>query len=88
MRGKPLSAEEIRALLNGQPPSLLYSRRGRQNKLLGIDPETLGEDEMLALMAREPALVRRPTLVVEGEVIPQPSKERLAELGRQHGRGS
>jgi arsenate reductase-like glutaredoxin family protein len=71
--------------LRGQPPSFLYARRGRQNKVLGIDPDTLSEDEMLALMAREPALIRRPTLVVDGEVIPQPDKERLEEIGRLFG---
>jgi arsenate reductase-like glutaredoxin family protein len=88
MRAKPLSEEEIRGLLGGQPPSLLYARRGRQNKVLGIDPDKLTEAEMLALMAREPALIRRPTLVVDGDVIPQPDKERLAEIGRLHGRST
>ena len=85
MRAKPLSEAEIRGILNGQPAALLYSRRGRQNKLLGIDPESLSDDEMVALMAREPALIRRPTLVIDGEVIPQPNKARLEELGRQLG---
>jgi arsenate reductase-like glutaredoxin family protein len=85
MRAKPLSEAEIRELLRGQPPSLLYARRGRQNKVLGIDPDKLTEAEMLALMAREPALIRRPTLVVDGEVIPQPGKERLDAIGRIHG---
>ena len=87
MRAKPPSEGELRALLNGQPPSLLYARRGRQNKLLGIDPDTLSEDEMLTLMAREPALIRRPTLIVDGEVIPQPGAEQLAEIGQRFGTG-
>jgi arsenate reductase-like glutaredoxin family protein len=86
LRAKPLSEEEILRLLNGRPPSVLYARRGRQNKLLGIDPDQLGEAEMLALMVREPALIRRPTLVVDGEVFPQPGQEQLAEIGRKWGR--
>jgi arsenate reductase-like glutaredoxin family protein len=88
MRARPLSEEEIRGLLNGRPPSLLYARRGRQNKLLGIDPDSLSDAEMLALMAREPALIRRPTFVVDGELIPQPSQEQLAAIGRKWGRSS
>ncbi len=87
MRAKPLSEMEIRGILNGQPAALLYSRRGRQNKLLGIDPEALSDEEMIALMAREPALIRRPTLVIDGEVVPQPGKAQLEELGRRYGRG-
>jgi arsenate reductase-like glutaredoxin family protein len=82
MRAKPLSEEEILRLLNGRSPALLYARRGRQNKLLGIDPDRLSDAEMLALMTREPALIRRPTLVVDGEVIPQPSQEQLTEIAR------
>jgi arsenate reductase-like glutaredoxin family protein len=83
VRGQPLSEAELRALLNGRPASVLYAKRGRQNKLLGIDPEKLSEDEMLALMAREPALIRRPTLVVDGELVPQPSAAQLAQIVRK-----
>lgn len=80
LRAEPLDEAEIRALLKDQPASLLYSKRGRQNKVLGIDPEKLADDELIALMAREPALIRRPTLVVDGELVPQPSRKRLEEI--------
>jgi arsenate reductase-like glutaredoxin family protein len=83
LRTEPLDEAEIRALLRDQPASLLYSARGRQNKVLGIDPEKLSDDERIALMAREPALIRRPTLVVDGTLVPQPSKERLGEIIRE-----
>src|ERR1035437_3648195 len=82
LRAEPLDEVEIRALLKDQPASLLYSKRGRQNKVLGIDPEKLTDDELIALMAREPALIRRPTLVVDGELVPQPTRERLAAIAR------
>jgi arsenate reductase-like glutaredoxin family protein len=85
MRGAPLSDRELRELLRGKPASLLYARRGRQNKLLGIDPDTLSDEEMLSLMAREPALIKRPTLVIDGEVVPQPTRTELEEIGRIHG---
>ncbi len=80
LRSQPLSAAEIQALLNGRPAATLYAARGRQNKLLGIDPAALGDSEMIELMAREPALIRRPTLVVDGKLIPQPTRQQLERI--------
>lgn len=87
LRGQPLDEGELRALLNGRPASVLYARRGRQNKALGIDPDKLTDEEMIALMAREPALIRRPTLIVDGEVMSGPSRAQLEEVARAHGGG-
>lgn len=80
LRKEPLSAEEIRALLRGRPALTLYATRGRQNRELGIEPERLADDELIAWMAREPRLIRRPTLIVDGELLPQPSREVLEGL--------
>jgi len=80
LRKEPLSEEEIRALLKGRPALTLYATRGRQNQELGIAPERLTDDELIAWMAREPRLIRRPTLVVDGELRPQPSREDLERL--------
>ena len=85
LRAEPLGESEIRSLLRGKPASLLYSRRGRQNKVLGIDPDKLTDDELIALMAKEPALIRRPTFVVDGELIPQPNRAQLEEIAREAG---
>lgn len=79
---EPLTEAELRSLLNGQPASLLYSRRGRQNRVLGIDPERLTDDEMIAYMAREPRLIRRPTLVVGGTIFAGPNRATLDEIVR------
>lgn len=80
LRKEPLSEEEIRTLLKGRPALTLYATRGRQNRELGIEPERLSDDELIAWMAREPRLIRRPTLVVDGELHPQPSREELGRL--------
>lgn len=80
-----MSEEEIRRLLGGRPASILYAKRGRQNKALGIDPDALSEDEMIALMAREPTLIRRPTLVVDGAVLVQPKDEEIRRMGEGTG---
>lgn len=79
---QPLSEAEIRSLLGGRPASLLYSRRSPQNRTLGIEPERLSADEMIAYMAREPRLIRRPTLVVDGELIPGPTRAQLEDIAR------
>ena len=81
LRKEPLSEEEIRGLLKGRPALTLYATRGRQNQELGIVPERLSDDELIGWMAREPRLIRRPTLVVDGELLPQPSREELERLG-------
>ena len=82
---EPLSEAEIRSLLHGRPASLLYSHRGRQNKALGIDPDRLTDDEMIAYMAREPRLIRRPTLVVDGEIIAGPTRQQIEEAAGRSG---
>ena len=79
---EPLSEAELRALLDGRPASLLYARRSPRNRILGIDPDRLTDDEMIAWMAREPRLIRRPTVVVDGTIIPGPSREALEEIIR------
>jgi arsenate reductase-like glutaredoxin family protein len=88
LRGQPLDEAALRALLGGRSASTLYARRGRQNKALGIDPDKLTDDEMIALMAREPALIRRPTLIVDGEIVAGPSRDQLDAIARAHGGGS
>lgn len=79
---EPLSDAEIRSLLGGRPASILYARRARRNRELGLDPDRLSDEELIAWMAREPTLIRRPTLAVDGELIPGPSQEKLAEVIR------
>lgn len=82
LKKNPPSEAEIRALLNGQPAATLYAARGRQNKVLGIEPARLTDEEMITWMARESALIRRPTLVVDGRLIPQPSRAELERLAQ------
>jgi len=82
LRKEPLSEEEIRGLLKGRPALTLYATRGRQNQELGIEPERLSDDELIAWMAREPRLIRRPTLVVDADLLPQPRQEELERLAK------
>lgn len=65
---QPLAAAEIRALARHAPEGVrsLLSTRSTQYKALGLDRKKVSDDELVALMAREPRLIRRP-LVQAGD---------------------
>jgi len=85
---EPLDEAEIRALLRGQPASTLYSFRSPYNRALGIDPRNLTDDSLIAAMASESRLIRRPIVVIDGDVVAGPNRARLEEIARVHGKGS
>ncbi len=55
-----LTADDLRELLDGRPASDLFSWKSPQAKLRGITPGSKSDEELLALMAEEPRLIRRP----------------------------
>ena len=59
---QPLSAAEITALAAKSPDGVrgLLSTRTSQYKALGLDKNKVGDGELIALMAKEPRLLRRP----------------------------
>lgn len=61
---QPLSTAEIRALGARHPDGVrgLLSTRSTQYKALGLDGKKVSDAELVALMAREPRLLRRPIL--------------------------
>jgi Spx/MgsR family transcriptional regulator len=61
---QPLTAAEIRALAARAPQGVrsLLSTRSTQYKALGLDKKKVGDAELIALMAKEPRLLRRPIL--------------------------
>ena len=68
---QPLTATEIRALAARTPGGVrgLLSTRTAQYRALGLDRKKLADDELVALMAREPRLLRRPLTVAGDRVI-------------------
>lgn len=65
---QPLTADEIRrlaALVPGGPRGLV-STRSAQYRALGLDRPGVTDETLVAAMAREPRLIRRP-LVLAGE---------------------
>lgn len=59
----------------------LLSTRTAQYKALELDRREVSEAELVALMAKEPRLLRRPLLVAEGSVIVGYDREAYGRLG-------
>ena len=68
---QPLTAAEIRALAARTPEGVrgLLSTRTSQYKALGLDKKKVSDTELIALMAKEPRLIRRPLTVSGNRVI-------------------
>lgn len=56
------------ALLKGKNTSEMFNFRSPSFKKLGIDKDKLGDEELIQLMLKEPRLVKRPVVRVNGEV--------------------
>jgi len=60
-----MSADEIRSLFAraGLAPMAMLATRSRPYATLGIANRALTDDEIIALMAEHPALIRRPVTI-------------------------
>lgn len=76
------SVEELRALAGSRPIAELFSYRSTSIAKFRLEPAEMTEEQMLEWMAKEPRLIRRPLLVVNGELVIQPKAKRLEELLR------
>ena len=63
------SEDELRRLFGDRPASDFFSWRSPSFRKMGVSRDSLGEDELVALMLEEPRLIRRPLVVVDGEVV-------------------
>jgi arsenate reductase-like glutaredoxin family protein len=77
---QPLSVAELRALIGDRPVADFFAWRSPRAKALGLQGRALSEEEMLELMSKEPALIRRPLVQVGGSVLVQPDVKRLQSL--------
>jgi arsenate reductase-like glutaredoxin family protein len=59
----------LRGLLGGRPAESIFSARSPTVKQLGLDVSALDDEQMLSLMAEHPALVRRPLLAEDGDLV-------------------
>ena len=60
---------ELRQLIEGRKPADVFSWNSPSFKALGRPADSLSEDEMVQLMLNEPRLIRRPLVVVNGQLV-------------------
>jgi arsenate reductase len=58
----------------------VVSTKSPSYKKLGLDKRAASEDELIALMAQEPRLMRRPLIVVDGKPVVGFDKMKLKEV--------
>jgi regulatory protein spx len=77
---EPLRAAELKALFVGRDPRDFINPKSPTFKALGLKDRRLTAAEALALMAREPNLIKRPLVVVGDEMVAGFDRERLRAL--------
>lgn len=83
---EPLTLDEIQALSARLRDGDLLSRRSKEIETHGIDPEAPVTERTMALMAREPRLLRRPILDTGTDVVVGFDRARYQALLGQGGR--
>ncbi|HEU5197041.1 MAG TPA: ArsC/Spx/MgsR family protein [Methylomirabilota bacterium] len=68
---QPLTAAEIKALAAKAPGGVrgLLSTRTSQYKALGLDTKKVSDEQLIALMAKEPRLLRRPLTLAGNRLV-------------------
>lgn len=77
---QPLGAAELKALFTGRDPRDFINPKSPTFKALGLKDRRLTAAAALALMAREPNLIKRPLVVVGNEIVAGFDRERLRVL--------
>ena len=64
----PFTRSEILELLGEKPAAEMFNFRSPSFKKLGLKRDSLGNEELIALMLKEPRLVRRPVVRIAEKV--------------------
>jgi arsenate reductase-like glutaredoxin family protein len=73
----PLSASELKELFAGRDPRDFLNARSPAFKAMGLTGKSLTAEQALALMAKEPNLIKRPIVVAGKEMLAGFDRERL-----------
>ena len=65
----PLSAAELKDLFAGRDPRDFLSTRSPTFKAMGLTGKSLTAQQALALMAKEPNLIKRPLVIAGKQII-------------------
>lgn len=74
------SEAELRDLLGDTNPADVFSWRSPSARKLGLDRDTVTDDELISLMVGEPRLIRRPLIQVKGRLVVGTDKKAMAEV--------
>jgi arsenate reductase (glutaredoxin) len=75
-----LSAAELKVLFAGRDPRDFLNPKSPTFKAMGLKGRKLTAAEALALMAKQPNLIKRPLVVAGGEIVAGFDRERLRAL--------
>ncbi len=64
----PLNRSEILELLGEKPAEEMFNFRSPSFRKLGLSRDNLGKEDLIALMLKEPRLVRRPVVRIAQKV--------------------
>jgi len=73
----PLSTAELNDLFAGRDPRDFLNQRSPAFNAMGLTGKSLTSEQALALMAKEPNLIKRPIVVAGKEMIAGFDRERL-----------
>jgi arsenate reductase-like glutaredoxin family protein len=73
----PLSAAELSDLFAGRDPRDFLNPRSPAFKAMGLAGKTLSAEQALALMAKEPNLIKRPIVIAGKQLIAGFDRDRL-----------
>jgi len=71
---------EIEELLGGKPASEMFNFRSQSFKKIGLERDKLNDNELIELMLKEPRLVRRPVVRIDGKVYFSADRSLLEKL--------
>ena len=75
----PLSAAELKTLFAGRNPRDFLNPRSPAFKAMSLAGKSLTAEQALALMAKDPNLIKRPIIVAGKEIIAGFDRDRLRE---------
>ena len=75
----PFSASELKELFAGRDPREFINPRSPAFKAMGLAGKSLTAAEALALMAKEPNLIKRPITIAGKEILAGFDREKLRE---------
>ena len=73
----PLSADDLKGLFAGRDPRDFINPRSPAYKAMHLAGKSLTPDQALALMAKEPNLIKRPITIAGNEMIAGFDREKL-----------